>query len=241
MPRLLSRVFLPLIQNGRDLAPVILVIAFFQLVIVQEPVPDLTGKIVGLGFVLLGLTLFLAGLSLSLFPLGERLAEEFARRANLWLLLAFAFAIGFGSTVAEPALIAVAEQAATAMVSTNAPDEIARTALVLRLATSAAVGLAVVLSCVRILLGWPALAPILAIYGAACLLVLVQPSPMSGIAFDAGAAATSAINIPLIAALGIGLATVLEGRSPLADGFGAVALASAMPMITILLGASFFG
>lgn len=241
MPRLLSKVFLPLIQNGRDLAPVILVIAFFQLVIVQEPVPDLTGKIVGLGFVLLGLTLFLAGLSLSLFPLGERLAEEFARRANLWLLLAFAFAIGFGSTVAEPALIAVAEQAATAMVSTDAPDEIARTALVLRLATSAAVGLAVVLSCVRILLGWPALAPILAIYGAACLLVLVQPSPMSGIAFDAGAAATSAINIPLIAALGIGLATVLEGRSPLADGFGAVALASAMPMITILLGASFFG
>ncbi|WP_122519275.1 DUF1538 domain-containing protein [Pannonibacter phragmitetus] len=241
MPRLLSRVFLPLIQNGRDLAPVILVIAFFQLVIVQEPVPDLTGKIIGLGFVLLGLTLFLAGLSLSLFPLGERLAEEFARRANLWLLLAFAFAIGFGSTVAEPALIAVTEQAATAMASTGAPDETTRTALVLRLATSAAVGLAVVLSCVRILLGWPALAPILAIYGAACLLVLVQPSPMSGIAFDAGAAATSAINIPLIAALGIGLATVLEGRSPLADGFGAVALASAMPMITILLGASFFG
>ena len=241
MPRLLSRVFLPLIQNGRDLAPVILVIAFFQLLILQEPVPDLTGKIVGLGFVLLGLTLFLAGLSVSLFPLGERLAEEFARRANLWLLLAFAFAIGFGSTVAEPALIAVAEQAATAMVSTDAPDEIARTALVLRLATSAAVGLAVVLSCVRILLGWPALAPILAIYGAACLLVLAQPSPMSGIAFDAGAAATSAINIPLIAALGIGLATVLEGRSPLADGFGAVALASAMPMITILLGALFFG
>lgn len=241
MPRLLSKALLPLIQNGRDLAPVILVIAFFQLVIVQEPVPDLTGKIVGLGFVLLGLTLFLAGLSLSLFPLGERLAEEFARRANFWLLLAFAFAIGFGSTVAEPALIAVAEQAATAMVSTDAPDEIARTALVLRLATSAAVGLAVVLSCVRILLGWPALAPILAIYGAACLLVLAQPSPMSGIAFDAGAAATSAINIPLIAALGIGLATVLEGRSPLADGFGAVALASAMPMITILLGASFFG
>jgi hypothetical protein len=241
MPRLLSRFFLPLVQSGRDLAPVILVIAFFQLVIVQEPVPDLAGKFIGLAFVLLGLTLFLTGLSLSLFPLGESLAEEFARRANLWLLLAFAFAVGFGSTVAEPALVAIAEQAATAMSSTDAPDEIARTALVLRLATSAAVGLAVVLSCIRIVLGWPALLPILVIYGIACLLVLIQPSPMSGIAFDAGAAATSAINIPLIAALGIGLATVLEGRSPLADGFGAVALASAMPMITILLGASFFG
>ncbi|SRR5690606_9529004 len=241
MLHLLSRIVLPLIQNGRDLAPIILVIAFFQFAIVQETVPDLTEKIVGLGFVLLGLTLFLAGLSLSLFPLGERLAEEFAKRANLWLLLSFAFAIGFGSTVAEPALIAVTEQAAAAMRPTDAPDEVARIALVLRLATSGAVGLSVALSCIRILLGWPALAPILAIYGIACALVLVQPSPMSGIAFDAGAAATSAINVPLIAALGIGLATVLEGRSALADGFGAVALASAMPMITILVGASMFG
>ncbi len=241
MHRLLSRAFLPLIQNARDLAPIIMVVAFFQLAIVQEPVPDLATKIIGAGFVLFGLTLFLVGLSLSLFPLGERLAEEFARRANLWLLLAFAFTVGFGSTVAEPALIAVSEQAAAAMASPDAPDEVARTALVLRLATSVAVGLAVVLSCVRILLGWPALAPVLAIYGVACLVVLLQPTPLSGVAFDAGAAATSAINIPLIAALGIGLASVVEGRSPMADGFGAVALASAMPMITILLSASLLG
>ncbi|NJL50227.1 MAG: DUF1538 domain-containing protein [Blastochloris sp.] len=231
----------PLIHNGRDLAPIILVVTFFQLVVVQEPVPDLEYKFVGLVFVLLGLTLFLAGLSMSLFPLGERLAEEFARRANLWLLLSFAFAIGFGSTVAEPALIAVAEQAAAAMAGTGEDGETARVALILRLATSAAVGLAVVLSCIRIVRGWPALVPVLAVYGLALLLVVLAPTPMSGIAFDAGAAATSAINIPLIAALGIGLATVLEGRSPLADGFGAVALASAMPMVTILLGASLFG
>lgn len=241
MRSLLSRFFYPLFHNGRDLSPVVLVIAFFQLVIVQEPVPDLAEKFIGLGFILIGLTLFLAGLSLSLFPLGERLAEEFAKRANLWFLLAFAFAVGFGSTVAEPALIAVAEQAATAMASVDGPDGVARTALILRLTTSVAVGLAVVLSCIRIVLGWSALVPVLAIYGVACLLILLQPSTMAGIAFDAGAAATSAINIPLIAALGIGLATVLEGRSPLADGFGAVALASAMPMITILLGASVLG
>jgi hypothetical protein len=242
MPPLLSKIFLPLVQNGRDLAPIILVIAFFQLVIVQEPVPNLTEKLVGLGFVLLGLTLFLAGLSMSLFPLGERLAEEFAERANLWLLLSFAFAIGFGSTVAEPALIAVAEQAAAAMAATGGEkSEIARIALILRVATSAAVGVAVVLSCIRIIRGWPALVPVLAVYGVALLVVLLQPTPMAGIAFDAGAAATSAINIPLIAALGIGLATVLKARSPLADGFGAVALASAMPMITILLGAVLLG
>ncbi|MFN3460774.1 MAG: DUF1538 family protein [Oceanibaculum sp.] len=241
MQRLISRLLLPLVRNGRDLAPVILVIGFFQFAVVQETVPALGEKFVGLAFVLLGLTLFIAGLSWSLFPLGERLAEEFARRANLWLLLAFAFAVGFGSTVAEPALISVSWQAAMAMTIDGTQDEIARTALLLRLSTSAAVGLSVMLSCIRIVLGWPALAPVLVIYALACLLVLVQPTPMAGIAFDAGAAATSAINIPLIAALGIGLATVLEGRSPLTDGFGAVALASAMPMITILLGATIFG
>src|SRR5690606_9589882 len=93
-------------------------------------------------------------------------------------------------------------------------------ALVLRLTTSAAVGLAVMVSCLRIIKGWPAMAPVLATYGIALIIVVLHPSPMDGIAFDAGAAATSAINIPLIAALGIGLATVLEGRSPLTDGLG---------------------
>lgn len=230
-----------LVQTGRDLAPIVLMVAFFQLLVLQEPVPDLLGKVIGALLVLLGLALFLTGLSMSLFPLGERLAEEFARKANLGLLLLFAFAVGFGSTVAEPALIAVAEQAAAAMVPNEESGDLATTALVLRIATSAAVGLAVVLSCVRIIRGWPALAPVLAVYGLALVVTVLHPSPMEGIAFDAGAAATSAINIPLIAALGIGLATVLEGRSPLADGFGAVALASAMPMITILVGSAIIG
>jgi hypothetical protein len=84
--------------------------------------------------------------------------------------------------------------------------------------------------------GWPASLPVLVVYGLTLALVVLQPTAMEGIAFDAGAAATSAINIPLIAALGVGLATVLEGRSPLADGFGAAALASVMPMIVILVG-----
>jgi len=227
-----------LIRNGRDLAPIILVIAFFQLLVVREPIPDIAGKLVGVMFVLLGLTLFLAGLSMSLFPLGERLAQEFVQRGNVPLLLAFAFAIGFGSTVAEPALILVVEQAASAMSPAADKRELARIALLLRLTTSVAVGLSIVLSCVRILRGWPAVAPIFAVYALALVVVAVLPTSMVGIAFEAGAAATSAINVPLIAALGIGLATSLDGRSPLADGFGAVAMASAMPMIVILLGAS---
>jgi hypothetical protein len=241
MPEQFMQFLRSIVQTGRDLAPVVLVVGFFQVFVLQEPVPDLLGKVTGVVLVLVGLSLFLVGLSLSLFPLGERLAEEFARKANIWLLLLFAFAIGFGSTVAEPALIAVTEQAAAAMASNGDAGDVTMTALVLRLATSAAVGLAVVLSCLRIAWGWPALAPVLAVYGLALVMVVLHPSPMEGIAFDAGAAATSAINIPLIAALGIGLATVLEGRSPLTDGFGAVALASAMPMITILVGFAIFG
>lgn len=238
MPEKVIRFLRSIAATARDLTPVVLVLAFFQLVVVQEPVPDLINKVAGAALVLLGLAFFLSGLSMSLFPLGERLAEEFARKGNLWLLLIFAFAIGFGSTVAEPALIAVTEQAAAAMVAEVDRANVAATALALRVVTAAAVGLSVVLSCLRIIKGWPALAPVIVVYGIALVVILVQPSPMQGIAFDAGAAATSAINIPLIAALGIGLATVLEGRSPLADGFGAVALASAMPMITILLGSA---
>jgi hypothetical protein len=238
MPKHLARLLYPIIESGRDLAPVLVIIAFFQLVVVQEPIPALAEKLLGAAFVLVGLTLFLAGLSISLFPLGERLAEEFARKANIWLLLSFAFAVGFGSTIAEPALIALAQEAAAAMVPQGDGSDVAHTALVLRLATSGAVGLAVVVSCLRIIEGWPAMVPVLATYGIALIVVVLHPTPMEGIAFDAGAAATSAINIPLIAALGIGLATVLEGRSPLTDGLGAVALASAMPMIVILLGSA---
>jgi hypothetical protein len=241
MPEELRRLLRSIGRTGRDLLPIVLVLAFFQVLVLQEPVPDLLDILAGALFVLLGLAVFLAGLTMSLFPLGERLAEEFARKGNLWLLLLFAFAIGFGSTVAEPALIAVAEQAAATMVSADSHGNVQTTALVIRLATSAAVGLSVVLSCIRIIRGWPAFAPVLAIYALTLLVAILHPTGMQGIAFDAGAAATSAINVPLIAALGIGLATVLEGRSPLADGFGAVALASAMPMIVILAGSAVLG
>lgn len=236
MPHQLVGLLRPLLRSGRDLAPIVAVIVFFQIVGAQEPIEAIGEKLAGLLLVLVGLTLFLAGLSMSLFPLGERLAEEFAARANLWLLLTFAFAIGFGSTIAEPALIAVTDQAAAALSGGAMADDSA--GLVLRVAASAAVGLSVVLTCVRILLGWPAFIPVIAAYGVVLVLVALFPSDLDGIAFDAGAAATSAINIPLIAALGIGLATVLEGRSPIVDGFGAVALASAMPMLTILIGAA---
>lgn len=236
MSELLLHAFRSVVQTARDLAPIILVLAFFQILVLQEPVPNLLSKGTGVLLVLLGLALFLTGLSISVFPLGERLAEEFAHKGSLWLLLLFAFAIGLGSTIAEPALIVLTQQAAEAMAANGNVTDVAATAAILRVATSAAVGLSLVLSCVRIIRGWPAHVPVLAVYGLALVVIVLHPGPLEGIAFDSGAAATSAINIPLITAIGIGLAAALEGRSPLVDGFGAAALASAMPMITILIG-----
>jgi|LNFM01.2.fsa_nt_gb hypothetical protein len=234
-----------LLENLRDLAPLLVVVGFFYAVVLGAAPPAIGTKLAGLLLVLFGLTFFVRGLSMSLFPLGEGLADTFARRGNVILLLSFAFAIGFGSTVAEPALLSVTRQAAMAAAEAGLVEGgeagAMRTALLLRYAASAAVGFAVVLGCLRILLGWPAWWLLLGGYGLVAALGLMRDTPLLGVAFDAGAAATSAINIPLIAALGIGLASVIRGRRPLADGFGIVALASLMPMLVVLLGALVLG
>lgn len=234
-----------LLENFRDLLPLLIVVGFFYGVVIGASPPDLGRSIAGALLVVLGLTFFVRGLAMSLFPLGEYLADTFARRGNVVLLLAFAFAIGFGSTFAEPALHAITVKAGSTAVEAGliggGDDAAGRTALVLRYAAAAAVGVAVVLGCLRILFGWPAWWLLLGGYGLVTLLALLRETPLSGVAFDAGAAATSAINIPLIAALGIGLASVLRDRRPLADGFGMVALASMMPMLAILLGALVLG
>lgn len=230
-----------LLANLRDLTPLLLVGGFFYAVVLHAPPPEIGTKLIGILLVVLGLSFFVRGLSISLFPLGEGLADAFARRGNLILLLSFAFAIGFGSTIAEPALHAVTMQASAAVTQAGLARDggkgAAWTAFVLRYAVAAAVGVAVVLGCLRILMGWPAWPFLLGGYGVVALLALMRQTPLLGVAFDAGAAATSAINIPLIAALGIGLASAIRGRQPLADGFGVVALASVMPMIVVLLGA----
>lgn len=234
-----------LLENLRDLVPLLLVVGFFYAVVLGQAPPDIGTRLAGAALVVLGLTFFVRGLSMSLFPLGEGLAHSFARRGNVALLLAFAFAIGFGSTIAEPALYAVTMKAATTAVDAGLADggkgTAARIALLLRVAASVAVGLAVTLGCLRILFGWPAWWLLVGGYGGVAMLALVTDSPLAGVAFDVGAAATSAINIPLIAALGIGLATVLRDRRPLADGFGVVALASMMPTLVVLLGALVLG
>jgi hypothetical protein len=230
-----------LLESLRDLAPLLLVVGVFYGLVLRVPPPGIGERLAGAALVLVGLAFLVRGLAMSLFPLGEALADTFARRGSVPLLLAFAFAIGFGSTVAEPALQAVAVQAGSAAAAAGLVADgdagAGRLALLLRYTTALAVGAGVMLGCLRILLGWPSWWLPLGGYGAAALLALAGETPLQGAAFDAGAAATSAINIPLIAALGIGLASAIRGRRPLADGFGLVALASVMPMIALLLGA----
>jgi hypothetical protein len=236
----LQKIAQSLLQSARDLAPVLLVVIFFQLFVIREPLPGMEQKIFGFVSVLIGLTLFVRGLDMSIFPLGESLADSLARSGSLLLLISFAFLLGFGSTFAEPALNAVIATASEVAAADGGPDRSRKFATALRYGISASVGLGVAIGAVRIVLGWPAAPPVLIGYCLALLLAIGAPAGLGGVAFDAGAAATSAINIPLIAALGIGIATVIRNRNPMMDGFGLVAFASVMPTIAILLGAYVF-
>lgn len=226
----------------RDLAPVVLVMAFFQLVVIRQPLPDSLALIdlaLGLVFVVVGLTLFIKGLELGLFPLGENLAHAFVKKGSLTWLLVFAFALGLGSTVAEPALIAVASRAAEVVAQGGLIDNSISAqnsfAFALRMVVAVSVGVAVVLGVVRIFKGWPLHLIIIAGYVIVLLLTLLAPAEMIGIAYDSGGVTTSTITVPLVTALGVGLASSIKGRSPMLDGFGLIALASVMPIIFVLI------
>ncbi|EWG98179.1 DUF1538 domain-containing protein [Halomonas sp. BC04] len=226
----------------RDLTPVVLVIAFFQLVVIGQPLPDsmaLLDLVTGLLLVVLGLSLFIKGLQLGLFPVGENLAHEFARKGSAAWLMLFAFSLGFGTTVAEPALIAIAGKAASVMADAGQIADLdsarANFAWQLRLVVAVSVGSAVMLGVLRILKGWPLHLMIIAGYLIVLLLTLQAPDAIVGIAYDAGGVTTSTITVPLVTALGVGLATAIQGRNPMLDGFGLIAFASVMPIIFVLL------
>jgi hypothetical protein len=221
----------------RDLAPLVCVIAFFQIVVLRQPFPHLAEVLTGCVFVVLGLTLFVRGLEMGLFPLGEAMAGAFVRKGSLTALLAFAFALGFGTTFAEPALIAIAGEAARVASEAGSvkADGAAAYAFQLRLWVATAVGVALVIGVFRILKGWPI--PLLIICGYLCVVALTPFAPASiiGIAFDSGGVTTSTITVPLVAALGVGLARSIRGRNPIADGFGLIAFASLTPIVFVLL------
>ena len=228
-----------LVDTARDLAPILVIVGFFQLFVLRQPVENLDQIAIGFGFVLVGLTIFIRGLEMALFPLGEALANALANHGSLFLLVLFAFGLGFGTTVAEPALIAVGEEAtkvlANAGVVNNDPGTMSTTASALRYTVAASVGTSLVLGVFRILKGWPIQWLIIGGYVSVVLLTTIAPSEIVGIAYDSGGVTTSTITVPLVTALGVGLASVIKGRNPLVDGFGLIALASLMPIIFVLV------
>mgnify|MGYP001827873145 FL=1 len=236
---LIKTIGVALLGACRDLAPIVIVIALFQILVLRQPFPELVSVLAGLGLVIVGLAFFVVGLDIGLFPLGETLAEEFARKGSLVWLLVFAFALGFGTTVAEPALIAVtregARAAAEAALIDNTPAVIQRYALHVRLTVALSVGIAIVLGVLRILRGWSLPVIVVGGYVIVMVMTLFAPKEIVGLAYDLGGVTTSTVTVPLVTALGVGLARTIRGRDPLTDGFGLIALASLTPMIFVMV------
>ncbi len=225
------------LSTARDVAPIIVILVFFQLAVLRRRLPNL-GKIVrGFAYVLVGLTLFIIGLEEALFPVGETMAKQLtslsasggdAVRWNDYLLVyAFAAAIGFATTVAEPALISVSLKAEEVSGGTV-------NAWGLRLAVAIGVAIGVALGCFRIVTGTPLPWYIMAAYVVVIIQTFRSSKTIVPLAYDSGGVTTSTVTVPVVAALGLGLAASVPGRSPLIDGFGLIAFASVFPIMSVL-------
>jgi hypothetical protein len=235
---IISIILKKFIEAFTSLLPIILVIAFFQIVVLKQPLPQMGEVLLGALLVVAGLSLFVQGLEMGLFPIGEAMAHALARKGNVFWLLCFAFALGFSTTVAEPALIAVASEAAEIAGQGGLIDpshnSLNQYAFGLRMSVAFSVGLAILIGVMRIIRGWPVHYLIIGGYVVVMLMTIVAPEEIIGIAYDAGGVTTSTITVPLVAALGVGLASTIKGRSPLVDGFGLIAFASLLPMIFVM-------
>jgi hypothetical protein len=225
-------------ESCRDLLPIFAVIVVFQLLVLRQPFPNLLDVLVGVGLVVAGLTLFIHGLETGLFPIGEAMAQAFARKGSLFWLLSFAFLLGFSTTVAEPALIAVAGEAAEVAAQAGLLEQTAKGkssyALWMRLTVAFSVGLSIVIGVIRVLKGWPIHYLIIGGYVLVILMTLVAPEEIIGVAYDSGGVTTSTVTVPLVTALGVGLASSIRGRNPLVDGFGLIAFASLLPIVFVM-------
>jgi hypothetical protein len=235
----LQALFRDAVNSLRDLLPIVIVIGVFQLLVIRQPVEGLVTLVAGGLMVVAGLAFFIFGLRLALFPIGEGLANSLATKGSVFWLIVFAFLLGFGTTVAEPALIAVAGEAASVAASAdviaNTQDAIDDYAFGLRMTVALAVGFALILGVFRILADWSL--PMLIIGGYVLVVVLSNfaPPEIIGIAYDSGGVTTSTVTVPLVTALGVGLASSLKGRNPMLDGFGLIAFASLTPILFVLV------
>ena len=229
-----------LFSTLRDVLPILVVIIFFQLVVLKQPIPHLKKVILGGVYVVVGLALFLMGLEKALFPVGKIMATQLSDPAfigttlgepsNWWSyywIYIFAALIGFSTTIAEPSLIAVAIKA----------DEVSAGTINqwgLRITVAIGVAFALALGTFRIVTGTSLFMYIMVGY----LIVIVQtffaPKKLIALAYDSGGVTTSTVTVPLVAALGLGLSSTIPGRSPAIDGFGLIAFASLFPIITVL-------
>ncbi len=224
-----------------DVAPILATLIVFQTLVLRRNVPQLRRIVVGFALVLVGLALFLIGLQEALFPIGETMARQLTAPAAIgaerladgvhWadylLIYAFAAAIGFSTTVAEPALIAVALKA-------QAVSGGAVRAWGLRIAVASGVAVGVALGCLRIVTGTPLPWYIIAAYGVVIAQTFASSRAIIPLAYDSGGVTTSTVTVPVVAALGLGLAASVPGRSPLIDGFGLIAFASVFPIMSVL-------
>lgn len=227
----------------RDVLPIAAVLLGFQLLVLRQPIPQLWAVIRGFVYVLLGLALFLMGLEEAIFPLGEMMASqltdphflygaaaqvpEMTRWQDYGWVYAFAFAIGLATTLAEPSLIAVglkAQQVSGGAIS----------AWGLRIAVSMGVAIGVSIGCYRIVSGTELWLYIVAAYVVVIIQTRYTPKMIVPLAYDSGGVTTSTVTVPLLAALGLGLASTIPGRSPLIDGFGLIAFASVFPIMSVM-------
>ena len=241
MELLLHAFLTSLKSTALDVAPIAGILLFFQVVLLRRALPNLRKLISGFICVLAGLALFLVGLEQALFPIGETMAAQLTSPNALgdaategdpnwrayWLVYAFAAAIGFATTVAEPSLIAVALKAET--VSGGAVR-----AWGLRIAVAVGVAIGVALGCFRIVTGTPLPWYIMVAYVIVIVLTFRSVRTIVPLAYDSGGVTTSTVTVPVVAALGLGLAANIPGRSPLIDGFGLIAFASVFPIMTVL-------
>lgn len=238
----LMHFFFTLGSTIRDVLPIAAILFVFQFVVLRRPVANLKRVIIGFGYVILGLSLFLMGLELALFPLGELMAQQltapeflasgaWARGGGYWLdyywIYLFAFCIGFSTTIAEPSLIAVALKA-----NKVSGGSIGVTGLRISVALGVAIGIS--LGCYRIVVGDPIHYYIIAGYIVVVIQTFFAPKLIVPLAYDSGGVTTSTVTVPIVAALGLGLASTVPGRSPLIDGFGLIAFASLFPIISVM-------
>ena len=227
------------LNSLRDLAPIVLVIAVFQVFVIRQPVSGFLSLVIGGLLVVAGLAFFIFGLRIALFPIGENLAHALARKGSAIWLFVFSFVLGFGTTIAEPALLAVAQEAASVAVGAgvidDTPEAIKGYATGLRLVVALSVGVALLLGVLRILANWSLPVMIIGGYVLVVIITTIAPPEIVGVAYDSGGVTTSTVTVPLVTALGVGLASSLQGRNPMTDGFGLIAFASLTPILFVLL------